>query len=59
MRRVEVSSSPGPSPFSHSHSPEGVEGKFSEVRMQLVVYDAGMKRYVTTATRNKRKPRAE
>jgi hypothetical protein len=31
MRRVEVSSSPGPSPFSHS--PECVEKEFCELRL--------------------------
>jgi hypothetical protein len=35
MRRVEVSSSPGPSPFSHS--PECVEGGFCELRMYGVL----------------------
>ena len=33
MRRVEVSSSPSPSPFSHL--PECMEGVFSEVELPL------------------------
>jgi hypothetical protein len=35
MRRVEVSSSPGPSPFSHS--PECVEEEFCELRIDGVL----------------------
>jgi hypothetical protein len=33
MRRVEVSSSPGPSPFSHS--PDCLEEEFSEVNPSI------------------------
>jgi hypothetical protein len=35
MRRVEVCSSPGPSPFSHS--PECVEYEFCELRLEKVL----------------------
>jgi hypothetical protein len=61
MRRVEVSSSPGPSPFSHS--PECVELEFSEVRrrcrLSLISLKPTLKRWPFAVTRTTEEIRAD